>query len=64
MRGLGLLLLIIGASEFAFRFLNFNIEHLVFKLFGAYRTEAAIGFVAAGALLTLLSFRGRKKDKK
>lgn len=64
MRGLGLLLLIVGASEFAFRFLNINMEHLVFKLFGDHRTAAAIGFVAVGAVLTLLSFKGKRKDKK
>ena len=64
MRGLGLLLLLVGASEFAFRFLNLNMEHVVFKFFGEHRTYAAIGFVAVGAVLTLLSFKGKKKDKK
>ena len=64
MRGLGLLLLIVGASEFAFRWLNINMEHVVFKLFGEQRTVAAIAFVAVGAVLTLLSFRKKKKGGK
>lgn len=64
MRGIGLLLLIIGASEFAFRYLRIDIEHLVFTFFGEHRTAAAIAFVAVGATLTLLSFRRKKKDRK
>ena len=63
MRGLGILLLLIGISEFVLPHLGR--EHVVFKLFGAYRMHGAIGFIAIGAVLVALSLRGgKKKDAK
>lgn len=62
MKGFAVLLLLVGASEFVLPHLG--MEHMVFKLFGAYRMHGAIGFIAVGAVLFLLSLRGKKKDKK
>ena len=63
MRGLGLLVLLVGASEFAFRYVSIGMDHPLFKHFGEHRTTAAIAFLAVGALLTIVGFR-KKKDKK
>ncbi len=55
MRSLGVLLLLLGASEFV-------LPHVVFKLFGAFRWHAALGMLAAGAVLLLLSLRRGKPN--
>jgi hypothetical protein len=54
-RRLGVLLLLVGASEFV-------LPHVVFKLFGAYRWHGAIALIAAGAGLVLLSLRRPTKN--
>ncbi len=54
MRSLGVLLLLVGASEFV-------LPHVVFKLFGPWRWHGALAMIAVGAALLLLSLRGRKR---
>ena len=62
MRGLGLMCLLFGAGAFVLPKMGYQFK--VISIFGAYQMHAAIGFLAVGAVLTLLSFKGKKKDKK
>jgi hypothetical protein len=63
MRTAGFALLLLGASSFAFKMLNPPRQSLIMSVFGPYEQHAAIGCLAAGALLFALSFR-KKKDVK
>lgn len=63
MRGVGIMLLLIGAGSFVLP--RMGIQFKLISLFGAYQTHAAIGFLAVGAVLLLLGLKGGKKpDKK
>jgi hypothetical protein len=61
MRGWGIVLVIVGASQFVLPKLGYH--HAIFILFGEYALHAAVGFIAAGALMVGASFR-KKKEKK
>ena len=61
MRGWGVVLVIVGASQFILPRMGY--QHAIFSLFGEYALHAAVGFIAAGAIMVGASFR-KKKDKK
>ena len=62
MRGIGLMLLLLGAGSFFLPKMGYQFK--LISVFGEYQTHAAIGFMALGGVMTLLSFKGKKKDKK
>ena len=62
MRGLGVGLLVIGAGSFILPMMNMQFK--LVSVFGPYEKPAAIGMIVVGAILTGLSFRGQKADKK
>ncbi len=59
MRNAGFLLVALGASSLLFK--SLGRQSLVMSVFGPYEQAAAIGFLAAGAVVFALSFR-KKKD--
>lgn len=62
MRGFGIMLLLLGAGSFILPKMGYQFK--LISIFGEYQTFAAIGFVVVGGVMTLLSFKGGKKDKK
>ena len=62
MRGLGVMLLVIGAGSFILPMMGR--QFILVSVFGQYEKAAAIGMIVVGAILTVLSLRGQKADKK
>ena len=60
MRSWGVVLAIIGASQFVLPRMGY--EHVIFRLFSPYELYAAVGFIVAGVAMVGMSFR--KKPKK
>lgn len=61
MRGLGLMLLIVGAGSFILPMLGR--QFILVSVFGQYEKPAAIGMIVVGAILTLMSLKGQKEKK-
>jgi type II secretory pathway component PulJ len=59
MRSLGIFAILLGGSSFVFP--CFNRQSLIMSVFGEHEKTAAIAVAAVGAVLTLLSFRKKKK---
>jgi hypothetical protein len=61
MRGLGVMLLVIGAGSFVLPMMGR--QFILVSVFGEYEKAAAIGMIVLGAVLTVLSLRGQKEKK-
>jgi hypothetical protein len=61
MRGLGLMLLIIGGGSFILPMMGR--QFILVSVFGEYEKPAAIGMIVLGAILTLVSLKGKKEKK-
>ncbi|MBV8880112.1 MAG: hypothetical protein JO332_09130 [Planctomycetaceae bacterium] len=62
MRTAGFTLLLLGATSFVFPLIGRR--SMIMSVFGEHEKYAAIGALAVGAVLFLLSFRKKKEEKK
>jgi hypothetical protein len=61
MRSWGIVIAVIGVSHWILP--QLGLQHAIFRLFGAYPLQAAVGMIVVGAVLFGLSFR-KKPEKK
>ena len=61
MRSWGVILAIIGASQFVLP--KLGMQHVIFRAFHPYEIHAAVGLIVVGLVMVGLSFRKKPEQK-